>query len=69
MTGHRHYYADPSGGFGWPCCVICGQPVGTDEAHYALRPCCQTRETEDHVFTCQSVDARVKRGLSPFPSA
>jgi hypothetical protein len=69
MAGHRCYFADPSGGFGWPACVICGAPASIEENHGALRACCQTTEAEGHVFTCQSVDARVKRGLSPFPTS
>lgn len=60
--GHKHYYADPSGGFGWPSCVICGTPVPADTAHYALRVCCQTRTDSPHVPTCQSTDAKRKRG-------
>ncbi|AGT12981.1 hypothetical protein KAYACHO_77 [Mycobacterium phage KayaCho] len=75
MADHQHYYADRSGGFDWPKCVICGKPVSVDTADFSVRPCahgvracCQTAETTDHAFNCQSVDARVKRGLSPFPA-
>lgn len=56
-----HYYADASGGFGWPSCVKCGKPVPAEEAHYVLRPCCNTRVGEDHLAWCASVDARMKR--------
>ncbi|QGH80172.1 hypothetical protein SEA_MITHRIL_79 [Mycobacterium phage Mithril] len=59
----QHYYADPSGGFGWPSCVKCGAPVPTDAAHSAVRACCRTRTDEPHYDAwCASVDARVKRG-------
>lgn len=58
----QHYYADPSGGFGWPSCVKCGKPVGTEVAHYSLRPCCNTTTAQDHLAWCASVDARMKRG-------
>ena len=58
----QHYYADPSGGFGWPTCVKCGKGCPTDVAHYQLRPCCNTKTNEDHLAWCSSVDARLKRG-------
>ena len=58
-----HYYADPSGGFGWPSCVKYGKPAPSDPVHAGgLRACCRTREAEDHMPTCASMDARVKRG-------
>lgn len=64
---HRcYYYADPSGGFDWPRCVICGRSVGTEEAHGALRLCCRTRETERHLAVCSSMDARAERGQPAF---
>ncbi|AGT12813.1 hypothetical protein PHELEMICH_75 [Mycobacterium phage Phelemich] len=66
---HRCYYVDLSGGFGWPCCVICGKPVGTEEAHAALRACCKTRTDEPHWAACGSVDARQRRGQSSFPTS
>lgn len=64
---HRCYYADPSGGFGWPSCVICGKSVSV-EAHAALRACCRTPEDGEHSPGCRSMDAmrreqaRVQRG-------
>lgn len=62
---HRCYYADRSGGFGWPSCVICGKPASIETAHMALRVCCQTRTDTPHTPTCQSTDARRKRGQQP----
>jgi hypothetical protein len=56
----QHYYADPSGGFGWPSCVICGDPCPTEEA-VAVRRCCRTRTDAEHVPTCDSLDARRRR--------
>lgn len=67
MSGHVHYFADPSGGFGWPLCVICGVPASIEAGHGSLRACCQTTEAEGHVPTCPSVDARLRRGQTPFP--
>ncbi|QHB37823.1 hypothetical protein I5G63_gp083 [Mycobacterium phage Imvubu] len=60
-AGHRCYYADPSGGFGWPSCVICGAPVPTETARGAIRRCCNTHDDEDHTPTCASLDARRRR--------
>lgn len=59
----RHYYADPSGGFGWPSCVKCGASVPIEES-YQLRACCQTRTTEDHASACTSMDAWLKREVA-----
>ena len=59
---HRCYFADPSGGFGWPSCVICGAPCPTETARAALRRCCNTHGDEDHGPVCQSLDARQRRG-------
>lgn len=59
--GHRCYFADPSGGFGWPSCVICGASASTELDAPTLRACCRTRTTEEHVPTCPSLDARQRR--------
>ena len=53
---HRCYFADPSGGFGWPSCVICGAPVSV-QAEARLRRCCRTAEGGKHDPGCRSMDA------------
>ncbi|QHB37392.1 hypothetical protein I5G58_gp090 [Mycobacterium phage BirdsNest] len=58
---HRCYFADPSGGFGWPSCVICGKPASTETERPHLRACCRTPEDGDHLPACASIDARARR--------
>lgn len=60
-TDHRCYYADPSGGFGWPSCVICGAPLPLDPARWEVRACCKTSVDTEHVPTCPSLDAVQRR--------
>lgn len=60
--GCAHYYADPSGGFGWPSCVKCGTPAPTDPVVTPLRACCHTQTDQDHTLWCSSLDAKQKRG-------
>lgn len=65
-TDCAHYFADPSGGFGWPTCVKCGAPASLEEDRWEIRACCQTKTNEDHVPTCASLDARQRRrGQAP----
>lgn len=59
-----HYYADRSGGFGWPSCVLCGKPASLQE-HAATRPCCDTPENTAHAAWCLSVAARTQQQTQP----
>ncbi|MEC4854664.1 hypothetical protein R2325_02655 [Mycobacteroides chelonae] len=57
-----HYYADRSGGFGWPSCVMCGKPQPSDPGpRVALLVCCGNPEDQGHTGACTSMDAVAKR--------
>lgn len=62
VEGCAHYYADPSGGFGWPSCVKCGAPVPTETARLEIRACCRAEVGQAHRPWCNSLDARQSRG-------
>ena len=64
----QHYYADLSGGFGWPSCVKCGADVPAEPykgaaAHTTMdqRRCCDTRAGQLHHTLCQSLMALAER--------
>lgn len=62
---HRHYYDDPSGGFGWPSCVICGKPVDAEPSpavrNAVVLACCGNTIDVGHTSACTSIDAWQKR--------
>jgi len=67
-----HYFVDRSGGFGWPSCIKCGAPPPDTEPvrryQDSIRRCCETPTTAAHTPTCNSMDARVRRGQKAIPT-
>ncbi|AYB69128.1 hypothetical protein SEA_EAGLEHORSE_79 [Mycobacterium phage Eaglehorse] len=60
VQAHTCYFADTSGGFDWPKCVVCGRDALTNEATQ-LRECCRTRTNQRHASACTSLLARIER--------